>query len=329
MKVLITGGAGYIGSTIASACLDAGHLPVVLDDLSTGVEMFARDRIFYRGDVADARLFDDIFRAHPDIAAVIHCASHIVVPESVADPLQYYRNNVSKAIDLLSHLGRTGCRRVLFSSSGSIYAASVDFTVDEGAPLDPQSPYARSKAMVEQILADAARAGLIDVLSLRYFNPVGADPQLRTGPQLARPTQVLGRLLAAQEDGTPFTVAGADWPTRDGSAIRDYVHVWDVAQAHVRALAAFDKIARSGGGFQAVNIGTGRGTTVRELARYFAEATDADLAVIDGPRRPGDVVGVYARVDKARTLLGWCSQLSIPDAIRDALAWSLVRPRRA
>jgi UDP-glucose 4-epimerase len=325
MKVLITGGAGFIGSTIASACLDAGHLPIVLDDLSTGVEAFVRGRIFYHGDIADARLLDGIFLAHPDIDAVIHCASHIVVPDSVADPLRYYRNNVCKTIDLVEHLDRVGCRRLIFSSSASMYAVSDDFIVDEGSPLDPQSPYARSKAMVEQILADAARAGLIDVVSLRYFNPVGADPALRSGQQLARPTHALGKLLAAYEDQTTFTVTGADWPTRDGSAIRDYVHVWDVARAHVRALEVFDRIAASSGGFGVVNVGTGRGTTVRELVKFFEEATGTRLAVMDGPRRPGDVVGAYARVDKARTLFGWSSHLTIIDAIRDAVAWSAVR----
>jgi UDP-glucose 4-epimerase len=325
MEILISGGAGFIGSTIASASIDAGHIPVIIDDMSTGAEAFVKDRIFYRGDVSDPEIMNKVFHEHPQIAAAVHCAASIVVPDSVADPLGYYRNNVSKTVEFVGHLNRLGCQRILFSSSASIYAVGEDFTVDESSSLDPQSPYARTKAMVEEILADAAQAGLVSCLSLRYFNPVGADPKRRTGQQRTRPSHALGKLLEAHNEHVPFTITGVDWPTRDGSAIRDYIHVWDLALAHVRALERFDSIAEVEDGYAVINLGTGRGTTVRELVHIFESATDVELEISEGPPRPGDVVGSYTRVDKAESLLAWTAQLSIADAVQDALAWSAIR----
>jgi UDP-glucose 4-epimerase len=271
VKVLVAGGAGYIGSTIASACLDAGITPVILDSLVTGRPEFAAGRDFYAGDIADATLVDRIFAEHGDIDAVIHSGALIVVPESVADPIRYYRANVTKSLDFASHLLRNGCRRLIFSSSASIYRAGDDLTVDEDSPIDPQNPYARTKAVCEAMFADIAAAQPIRVLSLRYFNPIGADPKMRTGLQLARPTHALGQMIQAQEEGVPFPVTGTDYPTRDGSGIRDYVHVWDLATAHVSALSSFDALP---GPATAINLGTGRGTTVRELLDAFNRVTD-------------------------------------------------------
>ncbi len=322
MKTLITGGAGFIGSTVASACLDAGITPVVLDDLSKGRPEFAVGRVFYEGDIADGDLIDRVFTEHPDISSVVHCAAKIVVPESVAQPLEYYRNNVSKTVDLLEHLLRNNCGRFLFSSSGSIYAPGPDFAVDESSPLDPQSPYAATKAVVERVLADVAVAHPLRVLSLRYFNPVGADPKLRTGLQDPAPTHAMGKLIQAYQSGQPFTVTGVEWPTRDGSAIRDYIHVWDLARAHVRALQRFDDVLPGDRGYEVINLGTGSGTTVRELVAAFQAVCGAGLPVRESGPRPGDVVGCFTRSDRARQLLGWSTQKSIEDGIRDSLAWS-------
>jgi UDP-glucose 4-epimerase len=323
VKVLITGGAGFIGSTIASACLDEGHEPIILDDLSTGVASFVRDRPFYRGDIADAALLGRIFDDHPDLAATVHCAAHIVVPESVAEPLHYYRNNVANTVDLLGNLVAHGCRRVLFSSSAAIYGRTADFGVDEDAPVVPNSPYARTKAMMEQVLADTAATGRLRALALRYFNPIGADPRLRTGLQTLAPTHALGRLLEAQRTGTPFTITGTGWPTRDGTGIRDYIHVWDLARAHVRALERFDEVVPAG--YRVLNVGTGTGTTVRELLAAFEAATGYQPAVQEGPPRPGDVAGAFARVERAHQALQWRAELSITDGIRDAIRWLQVR----
>ncbi|GAA4693673.1 UDP-glucose 4-epimerase GalE [Phytohabitans rumicis] len=327
MKVLVAGGAGFIGSTIASACLDDGITPVVLDNLSTGRAEFARDRIFYRGDIADRQLLEKIFAEHPDIAAAVHCAAAIVVPESVADPLRYYGENVGKTVELLAGLVENGCGRVLFSSSAAIYQPGADFTVDESSPIAPTSPYAQSKAMVEQILADCARAYPVRTMSLRYFNPIGADPAMRTGLQLPQPTHVLGRMIEAANTGEPFQLTGTDWPTRDGSGIRDYVHVWDLAQAHVRALRRFDAIlpAEAEPASTTINLGTGNGTTVREFVAAFEAVLGRPVAVREVPRRPGDSAGTFTTSARSWELLGWRPALSVEDGIRHSLRWAAMR----
>ena len=319
MKILITGGAGYIGSTVASACEDAGHDVVILDDFSTGKREFIQDRPLYEGDIADGALVDQIFSEH-QIDAVVHCAAKIVVPESVADPLGYYDNNVGKTVKLLEALERNGNKRFLFSSSASIYAPDENFVVTEQSPLRPNSPYAKTKYLVELILEDFTKASEMRVLSLRYFNPIGTDPKLRSGQQLEHPTHVLAKLLEAWQKHETFTVTGVDWPTRDGSGIRDYIHVWDLAQAHVAALEHFDE-ATASEPYQVFNIGTGNGVTVKELAASFEEISGDPLQVTFGPPRPGDVAGVYTVSQKAKDVLGWEAKLSETDAVRDAIAW--------
>ncbi|GGT16043.1 UDP-glucose 4-epimerase GalE [Streptomyces purpureus] len=325
MKILIAGGAGFIGSTVASACLDAGIEPVVLDNLVTGRREFTAGRTFYEGDIADGRLIDEIFAAHPDIEAVIDCAALIVVPESVAQPLRYYTENVAKGITFLGHLARNGCRRFIFSSSASIYATADDFSVDETSELAPLSPYARTKALFETALEDISSTGEIRVVSLRYFNPIGADPKMRSGLQVRRPTHALGKMIEAHRLGETFQITGVDWPTRDGSGIRDYVHVWDLAEAHVQALRRFDSVfeaeAGAGSSYQVVNLGTGTGTTVRELLDAFANVTGKPLPAVETDRRPGDNAGAYSRGERAASLLDWRPRYSLEEGIRDSLTW--------
>ena len=322
MKVLITGGAGFIGSTVATACREAGMETVILDDLSTGLAAFAEGNPLYVGDIADGDLVDQIAADHPEIDAVVHCAAKIVVPESVEHPLDYYENNVSKGIDLLRHLERNGIGRLVFSSSASIYQASDDFTVDENSAIMPMSPYAATKAMFESILRDNALAGDSRAVSLRYFNPIGADPQLRTGLQNPAPSHALGRLLDLHRQGQPFTITGVDWPTRDGTGIRDYIHVWDLARAHVAALVRFDRITTSQSPAVAINLGTGDGTTVRELVAAFERVVAQPVEVVELPPRPGDSAGVYTRSELAAQLLDWHAELSLEQGIRHAWAWS-------
>ena len=178
MKILVTGGAGYIGSTTAKALEDAGHVPVILDSLLTGPLAFVRDRIFYEGDIGDRDLLRRIVDEHPDIDATIHMAARIIVPESVEKPYEYYRDNVSKSLELFDQLVTLGKPRVLFSSSASLYAIKDDFEVTEDDPLEPSSPYARTKRMIEQVLEDMAVATDLRAIILRYFNPIGAEPDL-------------------------------------------------------------------------------------------------------------------------------------------------------
>jgi UDP-glucose 4-epimerase len=322
LKVLITGGAGFIGSTVSSALLDRGHTPVILDNLVTGRETFTEGRLFYPGDVCDGALVDQIFADHPDISATVHCAGLIVVPESVQQPLRYYRENVSKTIDLIDHLVRNRCRRVLFSSTAALYGSRADFAADEESPIEPASPYARTKAVVEAVLADCAAAGLLRAISLRYFNPIGADPLMRTGLQIRHPSHALGKMIQAWESGDVFSITGTDWPTRDGTAVRDYVHVWDLAQAHVAALVRFDDVAvGSERGYVVVNVGTGQGTTVRELLTAFSAATGVALPWRETAPRPGDTAGSYTSSRRSADLLGWAPEYSIEDGIRHALEW--------
>src|SRR4051794_26374630 len=330
MKVLVTGGAGYIGSVTAKALEEAGHVPVILDSLLTGPHAFVRDRIFYEGDIADRELITRIVDEHPDIDATIHMAARIVVPESVALPYEYYRDNVAKSLELFDQLEKVGKPRVLFSSSASLYAVpqakegqDADFEVTEQDPLAPGSPYARTKRMMEEALEDMAAATELRAIILRYFNPIGSDPDLESGIYAKEPSHVLGQLvMAARGQKDAFTITGTDNPTRDGTGIRDYVHVWDLARAHVRAVEKFDEvIAASGQPSVVINVGTGSGTTVRELVAAFEKVFGREVPIKEAASRPGDVPGAFANVDRAHELLGWHHELSLEEAIASALAW--------
>ncbi len=329
MKVLVTGGAGYIGAVTATALEAAGHEPVLLDSLVTGPAAFARGRVLYEGHVGDRSLLRRIVADHPDLACTLHMAARTVVPESVAEPLLYYRENVSATLDLVDELASLGKPDVVFSSSASVYAPVAGFEVDEDSPVAPASPYARTKLVVEQALADAAAAGRTRALLLRYFNPIGSDPEERYGVYARDPSHVSGQLTLAALGRVPaFSLTGTDLPTRDGSGLRDYVHVWDVARAHVAAVERFDAVLRAAGAPSVVvNVGTGTGVTVRELVAMFEEASGRRLAVEERPGRPGDAVGAFANVDRARRLLGWQAELTVRDGVRSTLSWMARRHR--
>jgi len=322
--VLVTGGAGYIGSITAAALESGGHTPVVLDSLLTGPEIFVRGRVFYRGDIADRQLLTRIIEDHPEIECTIHMAARIVVPESARIPYEYYRDNVAKSLELFDQLRRLGKPRVVFSSSASVYAASDNFEVFEDSATDPQSPYARTKLMMETVLADLARTGGLRALILRYFNPIGSDPHLRYGMYLREPSHVLGQLvLAAQRRRDAFEITGTDYPTRDGTGLRDYVHVWDLALAHLAAVERFDTVLQRVGASSAIlNLGTGRGVTVRELVHAVEIVLGQPVPVREAPRREGDVAGAFANVDKARSLLDWSAGCSLIEGVDSAFRWA-------
>jgi UDP-glucose 4-epimerase len=330
MKYLITGGAGYIGSTIASALEDAGHTPVILDSLVTGRAEFTRGRAFYKADIADTVALEQIFHEHPDIYATVHCAALIVVPESTSMPYHYYRENVGKSIELFNTLNRLGCKNVLFSSSASIYDTVPGFVVNETSPLKPTSPYGRTKYMMEMILQDFCSAYGMRGIALRYFNPIGADPRMRSGIHVERPSHVLGKLVDTAMGVQPeFEITGTTWPTRDGTGLRDYLHVWDLAQAHLLAVTDFDNVFQRAGspadGYLVINLGTGRGVTVRELVTAFEQVWGKRIKTKESPPRPGDVAGACANADTAGRLLGWEASLSIEQGIADALKWGKLR----
>jgi UDP-glucose 4-epimerase len=331
MKFLITGGAGYIGSTVCSALEDHGHTPIILDSLVTGPRQFTRGRIFYQADIADAMALETIFHDHPEIQATVHCAALIVVPESTTQPYEYYRENVGKSLELFHNLNRLGCNRLVFSSSAAIYDMVPGFMVTEESPILPTSPYGRTKFMMEMVLRDFCTSYGMRGIALRYFNPIGADPKLRSGIHVPHPTHVLGKLVDTALGKQPeFVITGTEWPTRDGTGIRDYIHVWDLALAHIKAVTEFDQVFERAGcppdNYLVINLGTGRGVTVREILTAFQKVYGKQILVREAPPRPGDIAGSYANADRAGELLGWEASLSIEKGIIDALRWAEKRP---
>lgn len=330
MKILVTGGAGYIGSTICSALVDHGHTPIILDSLITGRKEFTRDHIFYHGDIGDEKAVSKVFTDHPDIYATIHCAALIVVPESVDLPFDYYQENVVKSMQFFFQLAEMGYPRVVFSSSAAIYDVVPGFMVTEESPLKPTSPYARTKYMMEMVLRDFSHAYGLKGIALRYFNPIGADPQMRTGMHIEEPSHILGKLVDVALGKLPvFNITGTDYPTRDGTGIRDYIHVWDLAMAHIKAVEQFDTViaiaAEPETPYVVINLGTGSGVTVREMVDAFERVYGRAINKQESPRRPGDVAGSYANANKAKDLLGWEAELSIDQGIADALKWGEIR----
>ncbi len=326
MKVLLTGGAGYIGSVTASALEQAGHEPIVLDSLTTGPRAFVHGRTFYEGDIADPTLIRRVVDEHPDLFGVVHMAAFVSVPESVAQPALYYENNVSKSLCLFDQLTELGVHRVVFSSSASVYATPPDLVVTEGSPTAPGSPYARTKLMMEEMLTDLASAGGLRGIILRYFNPIGANPDLSSGVHAREPSHVLGQLLmAANGQRDAFMLTGTDFETRDGTGLRDYIPVWDLALAHVAALERFDAVVEDGAPSRVINLGTGTGVTVRELIKAFEEVHGRPVPVREAARRPGDAAGAYADITLARELLGWRCTMSTAEAIETALEWDARR----
>ncbi len=332
MKILVTGGAGYIGSTICSALEDAGHTPVILDSLVTGRVEFTRNRIFYQADIADHQAVDKLFNEHADIQATIHCAALIVIPESVADPYRYYHENVAKSLIFFHTLQELGFPRVVFSSSASLYDTVPGFMVTETSPLNPTSPYARTKLMMEMVLKDFCTSYGMHGIALRYFNPIGADPKMRSGLHLKEPSHAIAKLVEVQLGRLPqFTITGTDYPTRDGTGIRDYIHVWDLARAHLKAVEDFKGVFERAGNppenYLVINLGTGLGVTVRELVTAFEKVIGQPINKVEGPRRPGDSAGSFTNADNARDLLGWKAELSIEQAISDALKWGELKDK--
>jgi UDP-glucose 4-epimerase len=229
-------------------------------------------------------------------------------------------------LTLFNSLKENGCKRLVFSSSASIYDVVPGFMVTETAPLNPLSPYARTKYMMEMILRDFCSAYAMQGIALRYFNPIGADPQLRTGLQIKNPTHAIGKLVDVQLGNIPeFTITGTDYETRDGTGIRDYIHVWDLARAHIRAVENFDLAFKNAGNpsghYLVINLGTGRGVTVRELVTAFENVVGQKINKSEGPRRPGDTAGSFCNADTALRLLGWKAELSTEQGISDALKW--------
>jgi UDP-glucose 4-epimerase len=321
MTILVTGGAGYIGSHMVHALVDAGERVVVLDNLSTGFDWaVAKQATLVVGETGDQTLVQNLI-AQNGVEANIHFAASIVVPESVADPLGYYRNNTANSRALIECAVRGGVKQFIFSSTAAVYGNPAKVPVDESDQLMPMSPYGSSKLMTEIMLRDAGAAhGLAHVI-LRYFNVAGADPALRTGQSTKGATHLIKVAVETALGRRPrMQVFGTDYPTPDGTCVRDYIHVADLVRAHGDAL----RYLRGGGASTTLNCGYGRGFSVFQVIDTVRRVSGVDFEIELAARRPGDPARIVARSDKIRALLGWRPQYDdLATIARDALEWEL------
>lgn len=327
MTVLVTGGAGYIGSHTVLALAEAGENVVVIDDLSTGFSTSLPQGVpLFVGNAGDEAMVENIIATH-GVDAIIHFAGSVVVPESMRDPLAYYRNNTMTTRNLLSAAVKCNVSRFIFSSTAAVYGNPDQVPVPEHAPTRPLSPYGCSKLMSEIMLHDAAVAYGLNYVVLRYFNVAGADPQARIGLSTLGATHLLKIAVeVATGQRAKIDIYGTDYPTPDGSCIRDFIHVSDLADAHRAALSYL----RQGGGSTTLNCGYGRGYSVLETIDAMRRVSGRNLAVQTAPRRPGDIMTMVADTGRIRTELNWTPLYDDLDTIAaHALAWEerLVRDR--
>jgi UDP-glucose 4-epimerase len=331
MHVLVTGGAGYIGSHTCLELLEQGHTITVVDDLSNSSEeslrrvreLTGKPVTFHQLDLCDKPGLETVF-AEESIDAVIHFAGFKAVGESVQQPLRYYRNNLDSTLTLLEVMETHSVRKLVFSSSATVYGLTDKVPISEDAPLSATNPYGRTKLMIEDMLRDLAVAGAWQICLLRYFNPVGAHPSGRIGedPQ-GTPNNLLPFVSqVAVGKRQELNVYGNDYDTVDGTGVRDYIHVVDLARGH---LAALDHLPAEGG-CEAYNLGTGEGASVLEVVSTFEKASGRSIPYVVRPRRPGDVAVSYADPSKAQRALEWVAELSLDQACADAWRWQAANP---
>ena len=333
-KILVTGGAGYIGSHTLIELIAAGFTPVVYDNLSNSspaslarVEQIVGQSIeFIEGDILDTQLLAKTFAAH-DFTAVIHFAGLKAVGESVAKPLWYYQNNVAGTLNLLDAMTQANVKNLIFSSSATVYGDPEALPIVESSPRSATNPYGQSKLMIEYMLEDLAKSDKQwQLISLRYFNPIGAH---HTGTIGENPNGIPNNLMpyvsqVAVGKLPQLSVFGNDYDTVDGTGVRDYIHVVDLAKGHVAALQYLENQTQLG--FEPINLGTGKGTSVLELVNAFIKTTGQPVPYSVAPRRPGDIASCYASSDKAKKLLGWQAEFDIERMCTDTWRWQSQNP---
>lgn len=317
-KILVTGGAGYIGSHVVRQLGKAGERVITLDNLSTGFEAAVTAGELVIGDTGDAELLEKIFSSN-DIDTVMHFAAHTIVPESVADPLKYYRNNTASSRTLLEAAARHGVRNIVFSSTAAVYGIPEDGKASEDSPTQPINPYGTSKLMTEWMLRDLSAAGGPGYVALRYFNVAGCEPSGTIGQSTPKATLLVKVACEAATGRRPgVAIYGTDYPTPDGTGLRDYIHVEDLATAHLDALTYL----RNGGASTILNCGYGHGYSVREVLAAVATANGEALNINEEPRRAGDPPELIAVAERVREVLGWTPKFDDLDTIvRTSLEW--------
>lgn len=324
MKVLVTGGAGYIGSHTAQKLMDAGFDVVILDDLSTGFkEAIPSGALFVQGDVTDFGVVSGVLKNH-QIEAVVHFAAKLIVPESVEKPLLYYKNNTTGVMTMVEAMKEAGVRKIVFSSTAAVYGdASTDGLVNEDTPTAPLNPYGHSKLMSEQILKDADHAYGISSVRLRYFNVAGASVDGKNGQRTANATHLIKvSSEAACGKRAQVGVFGTDYPTPDGTGVRDYIHVEDLADLHVLALTYLN----NGGASDVFNCGYGEGFSVKQVIETVKKVSGVNFKVIEEPRRAGDAATLVADSRKVRKIFQWSPQRNDLELIcRTAFEWEKAR----
>ncbi len=322
--ILVTGGAGYIGSHTVLALTERGYRVVVVDDLSEGHRQAVRGEELAEGSLLDPEFLAGVFRDR-EVAAVMHFAANCYVGESVVNPGRYYRNNVVGTLNLLAAMVEAGVEPLVFSSTCATYGEPTSMPITEDAPQQPVNPYGESKLWCERLIRDFGRAHGIRGVALRYFNAAGADPEGRLGEDHRPETHLIPLVLRAAADGEPvLTVFGDDYPTPDGTCVRDYVHVTDLAAAHVLALEAAPRLSA---GLTAYNLGNERGTSVLEVIRAAESVCGGKVPCQIGPRRPGDPATLVGSSRKIQTELSWHPQLgSIETIVQTAWRWHQEHP---
>lgn len=336
-KIIVTGGAGYIGSHTVVELAKAGYEPVIIDNFEnaeksavSGIqEILGRAVKVYEGDCNDYNFVENMLEKEGPIAGIIHFAAYKAVGESVQQPLKYYKNNIGSLLVLLELMSKYQVPKLVFSSSCTVYGQPDQLPVTEQTPKKPaESPYGNTKQVCEEVIEDVVKSGTpLKAVALRYFNPIGAHPSAKIGELPLGVPNNLVPFVAQTADGKleKLTVFGNDYNTPDGTCIRDYIHVVDLAQAHVSAIRYLESTDQSSF-YDIFNVGTGRGNSVLEVIKTFEEVNNIGLNYTIGARRPGDVEKVYADVTKANDLLHWQARLTLADALRDAWRWQQVLP---
>ncbi|HMK75191.1 MAG TPA: UDP-glucose 4-epimerase GalE [Thermodesulfobacteriota bacterium] len=321
--ILVTGGAGYIGSHVVKELLHQNYKPIVFDNLQTGHRKAIKNALFIEGDLSDQEKLAEVFQAN-SVDAVMHFAADCLVGESVQDPLKYFNNNVKNGLKLIEIMEQFYVKQIVFSSSAAVYGEPEEIPISEGHPCAPTNPYGETKWIFEKVFQAFHDGDKLNFISLRYFNAAGADSDGELGEDHSRETHLIPLVIKAALDTTSVPIFGTDYETPDGTCIRDYIHVTDLANAHILALQKLDQGKISG----TYNLGNGNGYSVRQVIETVRKVTGRNVATVDSPRRPGDPARLVASSQKIRHELGWIPRYpDLETIVKTAYDWHRKHPK--